>query len=392
MERALERVSRERVYAATGVQLLSINTLFQLLAMQEQSAPQLGAAHGLLMMADLLHYFLTGERVCEFTNATTTQFYDPRRGRWSTELFEAFGLPERILPEIVPPGTRIGSLLEAVTDDCGLASGIPVVAPATHDTGAAVAAVPAEGPDFAYISSGTWSLMGAELQVPDLSDGALRYNFTNEGGVGGTFRFLKNIMGLWLVQECRRTWSAAGRERSYAELTRAAEEAPAFGPLVDPDDGRFLPPGDMPGRVAAFCRETGQTGPACEGAVIRCLLESLALKYRWVLDRLEEVLGRRLEPVHVVGGGIRNTLLCQLTADATGRPVVAGPAEATAIGNLLVQALGLGRIGSAADIRAVVRASFEPRVFTPSGDHGPWEEAYGRFCRLLPEGPPAAGS
>ena len=391
LERALERVSRERLFAATGVQLLPINTLFQLLAMQEQSAPQLGAAHGLLMMADLLHYFLTGEQVCEFSNATTTQFYDPRRRRWSTELFEAFGLPHRILPEIVPPGTRIGPLLDTVARDCGLASGIPVVAPATHDTGAAVAAVPAEGPDFAYISSGTWSLMGAELGAPDLSAGALRYNFSNEGGVGGTFRFLKNIMGLWLVQECRRTWAAAGRDLSYGELARSAEEAPAFGPLVDPDDGRFLPPGDMPGRVAAFCRETGQPEPAGEGAVVRCVLESLALKYRWVLERLEEVLGRRLEPVHVVGGGIRNTLLCQLTADATGRPVVAGPAEATAIGNLLVQALGLGRLGSVGDIRAVVRASFEPRTFTPSGDDGRWDEAYGRFRALLPEDPAAAG-
>ena len=391
MERALERVSRERVFAATGVQLLPINTLFQLLAMQEASAPRLAAARGFLMMADLLHYFLTGERVCEFTNATTTQFYDPRRGRWSTELFEAFGLPGRILPEIVAPGTRIGPLLETVTRDCGLSPGVPVVAPATHDTGAAVAAVPAEGPDFAYISSGTWSLMGAELRAPDLSEGALRYNFTNEGGVGGAFRFLKNIMGLWLVQECRRTWAAAGRERSYADLARAAEEAPGFGPLVDPDDRRFLPPGDMPGRVAAFCRETGQAEPAGEGAVIRCLLESLALKYRWVLERLEEVLGRRLEPVHVVGGGSRNSLLCQLTADATGRPVVAGPAEATAIGNLLVQALGLGCLGSAEEIRAVVRASFEPRTFTPSGDDGRWAEACDRFCRLLPEAPPASG-
>lgn len=388
--RALERVPRERVFAATGVQLLPINTLFQLLSMQEQSAPQLGAAHRLLMMADLLHYFLTGEQVCEFTNATTTQLYDPRQGRWSTELFEAFGLPQGILPEIVPPATRIGPLLETVSRDCGLASGIPVVAPATHDTGAAVAAVPAEGPDFAYISSGTWSLMGAELQAPDLSPDALRCNFTNEGGVGGTFRFLKNIMGLWLVQECRRTWSAEGRNLSYDELTRAAAEAPGFGPLVDPDDGRFLPPGDMPGRVVAFCRETGQAVPAGVGAVIRCLLESLALKYRWVLERLEEVLGRRLEPVHVVGGGIRNALLCQLTADATGRPVVAGPAEATAIGNLLVQALGLGRIGSVEDIRAVARASCEPRTFAPDGDHGRWEEAYGRFRGLLPESPPAS--
>lgn len=385
MARAFLRVPRDRIFAATGLQFMPLNTLFQLVAMREAEAPQLAAAHRLLLMPDLLHYFLTGERVCEFTNATTTQFYDPRQGRWSRELFAAFDLPVAILPQIVPPGTRLGPVRPGVARDCALPALVPVVAPATHDTGAAVAAVPACGPDFAYISSGTWSLMGAELSAPEVSAAALRYNFTNEGGVGGTFRFLKNIMGLWLVQECRRTWVGAGRELSYAQLAEAARRAPAFGPLVDPDDARFLAPGDMPARIRAFCRQTGQSEPADDGAVIRCVLESLALKYRWVLERLEEMLGRRLDPIHIVGGGIRNELLCQLTADAAGRPVVAGPAEATAAGNLLVQALGCGWLGSVADIRHVVRTSFAPRSYAPAGDADRWAEAAARFGRLLPE-------
>lgn len=385
MERGFSRVSRERIFASTGLQFLPFNTLWQLLSMQEVSSPQLASAQHMLLMPDLLHYFLTGERACEFTNATTTQFYDPRQRRWSTELFDAFDLPTRILPDIIEPGTRLGPIRGQIAEACGL-SGVPVVVPATHDTGSAVAAVPSRAADFAYISSGTWSLMGSELTAPNLSDDARRYNFTNEGGVGGTFRFLKNIMGLWLVQETRRTWQAEGRNRSYDELTEAARQAPALGAHVDPDDARFLPPGDMAGRVRAFCAETGQTPPETEGAVIRCILESLALKYRWVLERLEEVLGRRLEPIHVVGGGIRNHLLCQLTADAAGRQVVAGPAEATAIGNLLVQALGLGWLGSVADIREVVRSSFAPRAYEPSGDTERWEVAYRRFCRLLPSG------
>ncbi len=383
MERGLQTVSRQRVFAASGVQFMPINTLWQLLAMQETASPQLAAAHSLLMMPDLLHYFLTGEQAGEFTNATTTQFYDPQQRRWSTELFDAFQLPTRILPEIVNPGTRLGLIRSDVATACGV-SGVPVVVPATHDTGSAVAAVPAAGKDFAYISSGTWSLMGAELDEPNVSDAALRYNFTNEGGVGGTFRFLKNIMGLWLVQETRRTWQLEGRDRSYAELTAAARQAPAFGPLVDPDDARFLPPGDMASRLRAFCVETGQAPPDGEGVVIRCILESLALKYRWVLERLEEILGRRLDPIHVVGGGIRNELLCQLTADATRRRVVAGPAEATAIGNLLVQALGLGWLGSISEIRQVVSASFAPDTYEPALDGARWDEAYHRFCQLLP--------
>ena len=385
MERGIERLGRGRIFSATGLQFLPINTLWQLVSMREAASPQLDEAHRFLMMPDLLHYFLTGEQAGEFTNATTTQFYDPRQKRWSTELFDAFNLPARILPVIIQPGTRLGMICPDVADRCGL-SATPVVVPATHDTGSAVAAVPADGADFAYISSGTWSLMGAELAEPNVSDAALRYNFTNEGGMGGRFRFLKNIMGLWLVQETRRTWQAQGRDRSYAELTEAARQAPAFGALFDPDDARFLPPGDMASRISAICAETGQTTPGSEGAVIRSMLESLALKYRWVLERLEEVLDRRLEPIHVVGGGIQNELLCQLTADAAGRPVVAGPAEATAMGNLLVQALGLGWLGSVDDIRQIVRASCAPRTYQPSGDSDRWDEAYARFCRFLPSG------
>jgi rhamnulokinase len=383
MDRALEKVSRSDIFAATGLQFMPINTLWQLLAMREAGSPQLAAAEKFLMIPDLLHYFLSGEQAGEFTNATTTQFYDPQQLCWSQQLLDTFDLPNRILPEVVVPGTRLGSIRPTIAQVCGLGD-VPVVVPATHDTGSAVAAVPARNKDFAYISSGTWSLMGAELAGPNLSATALRYNFTNEGGVGGTFRFLKNIMGLWLVQETRRTWQAEGRDRSYAELTDSARQASPFGALIDPDDARFMPPGDMAARIRALCSETGQTGPDTEGAVIRCILESLALKYRWVLERLEEILGRRLDPIHVVGGGIQNELLCQLTADATDRPVLAGPAEATAVGNLLVQALGLEWLGSIADLREVVRTSFEPRIYEPGPHREPWDSAYERFLRLLP--------
>jgi rhamnulokinase len=260
---------------------------------------------------------------------------------------------------------------------------VPVIVPATHDTGSAVAAVPAEGKSgWAYISSGTWSLMGAELPAPLINDAALRYNFTNEGGVGGTIRFLKNIMGLWLVQECRRVWQRAGRDYDYHELARMAEAAPPFVSLVNPDDGSFLLPADMPAALAGYCRHTGQTVPQEPGAVVRCALESLALRYRWVLERLEELLGRRLDVIHVVGGGSQNALLCQLTADACDRTVLAGPVEATAIGNVLVQALGLGLVGSLAEAREVVRRSFEVRTYTPQ-DPEEWQEPYQRFLALF---------
>jgi rhamnulokinase len=282
----------------------------------------------------------------------------------------------------VQPGTEVGTLLPSIASANGL-NPVPVIAPATHDTGSAVAAVPAETRDYAYISSGTWSLMGVELDEPLVSDKALQYNFTNEGGVGPSYRFLKNIMGLWLVQECRRAWQREGRDFSYEQLTAMARDAVPFGALIEPDDERFITPGDMPVRIRAYCEETSQNVPADEGQMIRIVLESLALKYRYVLESLETILGRRLECIHVVGGGIQNHLLCRFTASATGRLVIAGPLEATGIGNLLLQLIGLGQLASLAEARQVVRDSYDPEVYQPE-QSADWDAAYDRFRRLSP--------
>ena len=381
MEAALERVPRERIFACTGIQFMKINTLYQLYAMRLAESPLLDVAETFLMMADLLNYYFTGVKACEFSNATTTQFYDPRAARWATELLDELELPGSILPQIVPPGTALGQLVPAVASRAGL-DPVQVLAPATHDTGSAVASIPATIRDYAYISSGTWSLMGVELDSPLVNDAALEHNFTNEGGVADTFRFLKNIMGLWLVQECRRTWEREGRSYSYAELTELARQARPFAAVIDPDDDGFLAPGDMPARIRAYCERTGQAVPADEGELIRVVLESLALRYRQVLEGLEEILGRRLECIHVVGGGSQNQLLCELTASAAGRALIAGPAEATAIGNLMVLALGRGDVGSLAEAREVVRNSFELRTYEPDRATS-WDAAFQRFLSLV---------
>lgn len=383
LEAAFARVPREEIFETTGIQFMEINTLYQLLAMKLQGDPLLDQAQALLMMPDLFHYWLTGVRACEFTEATTSQCYDPRAGDWARPLMERLGLPTHFLQPIVRPGTVLGPLYPSVAEEVGL-SGVRVIAPATHDTGSAVAAVPAHGEDFVYISSGTWSLMGVEVREPVITRESLAYNFTNEGGVFGTFRLLKNIMGLWLVQECRRVWAQQGEEHSYDELTALAAQAPAFGPLVDPDAHDFLRPGDMPARLRDFCARTGQRVPESKGEIVRCALESLALKYRWVLERLEEMLGKRLSVIHIVGGGSQNELLCQFAADATQRPVLAGPVEATALGNILMQAIAMGRIGTLEEGREVVRRSCALKAFEP-GPAAPWEEAYGRFLRILGE-------
>jgi rhamnulokinase len=381
-ERAFGRMPKEEIYETTGIQFMPINTLFQLLAME--GSPLLGAAQTLLLIPDLINYWLTGEQVCEFTDASTTQLCDARSGTWALELLETMRLPGRIFGEIVPPGTRLGPLLPEVAAETGAKGGLPVTAVASHDTASAVVAVPAEGENFAYISSGTWSLVGVELPKPAIAPEGMRANFTNEGGFGGTTRFLKNVMGLWLLQECRRTWAREEREYSYEELTRLAQEAPAAGPLVDPDHPAFLPPGDMPARIRRFCRETRQSPPEEPGEVVRCVLESLALKYRWVLERAEEITGQRADVVHVVGGGVRNTLLCQLTADATQRPVRAGPVEATALGNVMVQAYARGYLGSLEEIRAAVRgSSVEVRDYQPQGSADEWDEAYERLRGVM---------
>jgi rhamnulokinase len=381
VEQAFARVSRWDIFRLTGIQFMRFNTLFQLLALQRDRSPLLDVAETLLFIPDLFHYFFTGMKVNEFTDASTSQMYDPRTRGWAFGLVNKFGLPAHILGTLVAPGSVLGPLRTAVAGETGL-NPVPVIAPASHDTGSAVAAVPAQGESWAYISSGTWSLMGVEIKEPLINEKALAFNFTNEGGVGGTIRLLKNVMGLWLVQECRRAWERAGQVYSYDDLTRLAEAAPPFFSIVDPDNAGFILPASMPAALADFCRGSGQPVPVEPGAFIRCALESLALRYRWVLERLEELIARRLDVVHVVGGGSQNELLCQFTADACNRPVVAGPVEATAIGNVLVQAIGLGLVGSLAQGREVVRRSFEVKTFTPR-DSERWEEPYQRFNRLF---------
>lgn len=380
MERAFEKMPREEIYDHTGIQFMQLNTLFQLYSMVLSGSPLLKGADQMLFMPDLFHYLLTGERVCEFSIATTSQMFDVRKRDWARPVFERLGLPLDLMGEVSPTGTVVGPLLGHVAEATG-AGAARVVAPACHDTGSAVAAVPARGDNWAYLSSGTWSLMGAELAEPIVTPEALEHSFTNEGGVGGTTRFLKNIMGLWLVQECRRQWAADGAEYTYDQLTDLAAKAKPFVSLVDPDDPSFASFGDMPARIAAFCRKTGQPAPTDHGAFVRCALESLALCYRVVLEGLEAVLGRKVETLHIVGGGSQNRLLNQFTADALGIPVVAGPVEATALGNVMVQAIADGELADVAQGREAVRASFDVEEFAPR-DKAQWDEAFVRYERL----------
>jgi rhamnulokinase len=381
MEEAFRRVPREEIFERTGIQFMKLNTLYQLLAMSVSNSPLLEVAETLLMMPDLFNFLLTGRKVSEFTIATTTQFYDPRERNWSKPLFDKLSLPYHILPEIVPAGTEIGLLLPSIGDEVGLGK-VPVIAPACHDTGAAVAAVPAKGRDWTYISSGTWSLMGVEIPRPIITDRTLEHNFTNEGGVCNTIRLLKNIMGLWLIQECKRTWEDAGEGLSYDDLTEMAAEAQPFVSIIEPNYEPFLSLGDMPQRIREFCEMMGQPIPETKGAVVRCALESLALKYRWGLEKLEEILGRHLDVMHIVGGGCQNKLLCQLTADATGRQVVAGPVEATAIGNIMMQALTMGYVDSIDEARELIRGSFDVITYEPEATSG-WDDAYGIYLKVM---------
>ncbi len=381
MEEAIKKVPREEIFQKTGAHFIRFNSVFQLLAMQRDSSPILDSAETLLFIPDLFNYWFTGVKVNEFTDATTSQMLDPASRTWAVDLVQKLGLPDKILGTIVPPGTVLGPLRSTVATETGLVP-TPVIAPATHDTGSAVAAVPAAGKNYAYISSGTWSLMGAELDAPLVTPEAHQYNFTNEGGVGGTIRFLKNIMGLWLVQECRRTWQKAGKEYGYEELTRMAASSTPFQSLVNPDDMTFMLPPSMPDALADFCKKTNQQVPQDPGTYVRCCLESLALRYRWVVEKLEKLLGKKMEAIHVVGGGCQNTLLCQLTADACNLPVYAGPVEATAIGNVLIQAIALGLLGSLEEGREVVRQSFEFTTYTPQNPER-WQEPYERFLSYL---------
>lgn len=385
VEDAIARVGRERIFNDTGIQFMQLNTLYQLYALTQSMSPALDIADTLLMMPDLLHYWLAGVKGCEFTNATTTQFYNPRAGDWARSLLDELGIPTHFLANIIQPGTDIGALLPAITKPINSSAlhRTRVIVPATHDTGSAVAGVPMQSQHSAYISSGTWSLMGARSPQPIVTPQALQFNFTNEGGVHGTYRVLKNIAGMWLVQECRRKWAGPNGEMlPYNELFALAERAPAFASLIDPDHASFLAPDDMPAAIRAFCTSTQQVPPGGMASMARCILESLALKYRTTLMQLEQLLGHEVDCIHIVGGGSQNALMCQFAANACNRPVFAGPVEATAIGNVLVQMVALGELGSMDDAGEVIRRSFPLKEYQPQ-DTVQWMEAYERFKLLV---------
>ncbi len=382
MQRVLEKIPAEEVYEHTGIQFMPFNTLYQLYAEFLKTPSIFAVVEKFATIPDLLNFWLSGVAVCEFTNATTTQMYDPRAGRWSTELLTQLSLPTRIFGEIAQPGTVLGPLRADVAADAGLDS-LPVIAPACHDTGSAVAAVTG-AEKSAFISSGTWSLLGTEVLKPVISDNARKQNFTNEGGVCGTIRLLKNIAGLWLLQRCRSDWKLQGQEFTYAELCELARSKPALRSLVDPDHPWFVNPEKMPAAIDRFCQESEQPSPEDPAGYTRAILESLALKYRLTLEALETLTGERCAEVHIVGGGSQNALLNQFAADATGRRVVAGPVEATALGNIGMQMLATGAAASLAGVRKIIKRSFPVQVFDPSNPE-PWEGAYVRFkqyCEL----------
>ncbi len=374
---ALARVPARELYERTGIQLLPINTVFELAAMAAKRDPALESADVLLLIPDLFHHWLCGSRTTEFTNATTTQCLDAASGGWATDLLERLEIPTRLFPDVVAPGTPLGP----VNATLGLGTAV-VIAAATHDTGSAVAAVPFNRAGSIFLSVGTWSLVGIEVERPLINDDTFAANLTNEGGVAGTFRLLRNVAGLWLLHECRRRWAEEGTEHTFAELVALGRSAPPLRSFIDPNAELFLErSGDMPRRIQEFCRQTNQPEPSGVGETVRCVLESLALKHAETVDVVRGVTGSDPAELHVVGGGARNELLCAWTAEATGLPVLAGPEEATLLGNLLVQAIALGEIASLAEARDVVRASFEPTRYEPSPS-AEWEDARGRFAQL----------
>ena len=376
MEEVFRKVAKEEIYRTTGIQFMPINTLYQLYAAKQQTPGILKAAAKLLTIPDLFNYWLTGNAVCEFTNATTTQMLNPVERAWAVDLMVTLGLPPDLPAPLVEPGSIIGALQPGIEGKSSV-SGTRVIAPASHDTGSAVAAISARD-GTAFLSSGTWSLVGVELDAPVITPETLRLNFTNEGGVNGTTRLLKNVMGLWMLQGCMQSWKAHGKSYNYAELMEMAEDEPSFVHLVDPDDETFLHPPDMPAAIDEFCSKTHQpvlTGP---GAYVRAILESLALKYRLVLRNLEHVSGQQIHELRVIGGGSKNRLLNQFAADASGRSVVAGPVEATAIGNLAIQILATGGAASLREVRSIVDRSFPVERFEPC-ETDKWDQQAERF-------------
>ncbi len=398
MEKAFQRMSREDIYNSTGVQFMQHNTLFQLYSMVLDKSPLLESASTYLMVADLFNYWLCGERCCEFTNATSTQFYDPRKRDWRLPLLATLEIPARIMPPIVQPATRLGMLKPGLCAELGIPA-LPVIAVGTHDTASAAVAIPysrgvpsgapagtnSTSQGSAFLSSGTWSLLGAEVEEPLINNAGLKHNFTCYGGVGGAWLVWKNIQALWVLQECMRGWEGAGQRDTLEELISLAEQAQPFAAIIDTDDRLFLTPGDFPARIDEYCRRTGQKPTAGKGAVVRCILESLALKYRYTFERLQEVLGRKLDRIHIIGGGSLNTLLNRFTAEAVGVPVVAGPAEATALGNFMAQLMALGEVGSLSQAREIVSRSVQTVTYR-SAKSARWDDVYGRFIDIINKG------
>ena len=379
MEEVFKLVPREEIYSMTGIQFIQFNTIFQLFSMKNSA--RMKAARTLLHMPDIFNYMMTGEKVSEYTIASTSQLLDVKARKWSSELLGRLDLPERILPPLVKPGSIVGSLLPDMMEETGLGP-VPVIAPACHDTAAAVAAVPAEGQNWAFISSGTWSLIGVELDEPCVNEISMESNFTNEGGVNNKIRFLRNNMGMWILEECRRSWKKRGQEPGYEEIISLASDAKPFRSVIDPDHLSFMKPDDMPRAVAEFCRNSGQPAPDSVGEQARCIFESLALKYRYLIEGINRIRGENIERLHIVGGGSRNELLNQYTADALGIPVIAGPVEATAIGNIMMQAIATGHLADLAEGRKMVRGSFPVKSFEPR-DTEPWKEAFNRHSCLF---------
>ncbi len=378
MEKAYETVSKQEIYEKTGLAFMNFNTLYQLYSQVCEKDGRLALADAMLFMPDLFSYLLTGKKGCEYTIASTSQMISPYTRDWDRELLKKLSVPTDMLLPITEPGTVRGTLLPEIAKECGVPE-IPVVAVAGHDTASAVAAVPAKNEDFAYISSGTWSLVGIETKQPVISKEANEANLTNEGGVDGTIRVLKNVMGLWLIQECKREWARRGRELSFDEIVAEAEKAPAFSAFIDPDDESFVAPNDMPEKIAAFCKKTGQRVPETIGEIARIIYESLALKYRWTVEKLQQARdGKKITSLHIVGGGSQNKMLNRMTADALGIPVITGPSEATAVGNLMMQARALGLVSDLWEMRRVVYDSFDTKTYMPENTEV-WDEAYTAF-------------
>ncbi len=382
MEKAFAKVSKSDIYKQTGIQFMQINTLFQLVGMVERKDPMLDQADTFLMMPDLFNYWLTGQKTVEYSNASTTHMVDANKRTWAKEVLTSLEIPTHIFPNIVSPGTVLGHVRPDVMRDVGLNAPALVVATGSHDTANAVAAIPSLDEESVYISSGTWSLMGVEIAEPIINDDALRLNFTNEGGVFGKIRFLKNIAGLWLLQESRRQWQREGNDYAWEDLLNMAEEAEPFKCVLDPDAADFLSHGDMPGFIRNYCQRTNQQAPRTPGEVARCCLESLALRYRWVLEALEHLTGRQLTTIRIVGGGSQNKLLNQFSADACNREVVTGPVEATALGNIMMQAVATGHIKDLSTGRKAIAASVQQETFTPNHSAA-WDKAFETFKGLL---------